>query len=367
MTIGILPCSFRMMIRKGIADLPLHYGRTPRWLFGKMKVLAREVIVHLVTEFTPQYVLVRLSDPLWFQAFGCLLGFDWHSSGLTTTVCGAMKEGLKELEPELGLFIAGGKGSRSRKTPAEIKARSEHISRATTYLVYASRMAAKVDSGGLQDGYRLYHHSFVFTKHGDWCVVRQGMNPETRFARRYHWLSSELEDFVCEPHKAILSQRKGEVLNLVAIESEKTREVCTQIAKDKPEEVVSELKTMKRLTLSSLHHVDVAALNPDRIGKILLKTYEKQPEDFESLLGMAGVGPKTLRALALLSELVYGVTPSFRDPARFSFAHGGKDGHPYPVDRQTYSETTEILKKATSDAKLGYYDKLRAIKRLEGL
>jgi len=355
------------VIRKGIADLPLHRGRAPRWLFSKMKELAREVIVHMVTEFNPQYVLDRLSDPFWFQAFGCLLGFDWHSSGVTTTVCGAMKEGLKELEPEIGIFIAGGKGGRSRRTPGEIEAKSKYISGTPARLVYASRMAAKVDSSGLQDGYQLYHHCFVFTKHGDWCVIQQGMNPHNHFARRYHWLSSELSDFVREPHKAILSDGTGEVLNLVAFEGEKAREVCVEIAKQKPESAVVQLKRVRELTLSPHHHIDLTSLNPERIGKILLKTYEEQPEDFELLLGMPGVGPKTMRALALLSELVYGVAPSFRDPARFSFAHGGKDGHPYPVDIETYSRTIEILKRAVSEAKLGYTDKLKAIKRLEKL
>lgn len=363
----MFPLYIEDMVRKGIADLPLHYGRTPRWLFNKMKDLAREIIISMVTEYGPQYVLDRLSDPFWFQAFGCLLGFDWHSSGLTTTVCGAMKEGLKELEPGLGLFVAGGKGSSSRRTPSEIEVKSKYTSETPARLIYASRMAAKVDSSGLQDGYQLYHHCFVFTKRGDWCVIQQGMNSETHFARRYHWLSSELNDFVCEPHKAILSQAKGEALNLVALEGKQSREVCTQIAKEKPESVVIELSKIKRLTLRSHHHVDLTALNPERIGKILLKTYEKQPENFELLLGMQGVGPKTMRALALVSELVYGVAPSFRDPARFSFAHGGKDGHPYPVDRETYSRTIEILKKAISEAKLGYTDKLRAIKRLENL
>lgn len=193
------------------------------------------------------------------------------------------------------------------------------------------------------------------------------MNPETRFARRYHWLSSELGDFVCEPHKAILSQSKGEALNLVAFESERAREVCTQVAKEKPQKAVNELKKIKKLTLNSHHHIDLAALNPERIGKILLKTYERQSGNFESLLGMPGVGPKTMRALALLSELVHGVSPSFRDPARFSFAHGGKDGHPYPVDSETYSKTIEALRKSIWEAKLGYTDKLKAIRRLERL
>lgn len=356
-----------LMIRKGVADLPLHYGRAPRWLFDKMKQLARETIVYMITEFNTEYVLDRLSDPFWFQAFGCILGFDWHSSGLTTTVCGALKEGLRGLDAELGLFITGGKGGRSRKTPEEIEAKSRYLSCTPSYLIYASRMAAKVDSSGLQDGYQLYHHCFIFTKNGDWCVIQQGMNPQNRFARRYHWLSNELEDFVCEPHKAILSESKGEALNLVARESEEARGVCTQLAKENPEKVVTELKRIKRLVLSSTHQIDLTTLNPERIGKILLKTFEEKPEDFESLLGMGGVGPKTMRALALLSELVYGVAPSFRDPARFSFAHGGKDGHPYPVDEETYSRTIEILRKAVSEAKLGYTDKIKAIKRLEKL
>jgi len=358
-------CSrLKVMGRKGIADLPLHYGRAPRWLFDKMRELAREVIISMVSEFSPQYVLERLSDPFWFQAFGCVLGFDWHSSGLTTTVCGAMKEGLKGVDAELGLFVTGGKGSTSRKTPREIEEKSHYLSGCPDPLVYASRMAAKVDSAGLQDGYTLYHHCFIFTPQGDWCVIQQGMNPANRYARRYHWLSRGLDDFVCEPHKAILSEASGEALNLVALESEGARDVCTELSKEDPAKTVAELHKVKRMHLGAHHHVDLNELNPERIGRILLRTYEGQPEDFERLLGMEGIGPKTMRALALLSELVYGVAPSFRDPARFSFAHGGKDGHPYPVDRDTYSRTIEILKTAVMEARLGHSDKMRTIKRL---
>ncbi len=350
--------------RTGTSDLPLHYGKAPAWLFERMRKLSREIILALVESYGAAEILKRLSDPFWFQAFGCVLGFDWHSSGLTTTVCGALKEAVAELNEEIGLYIAGGKGKTSRRTPEEIERFSEKIGLDAKPLLYASRMSAKVDSAAVQDGYQIYHHMFAFDKNGNWCVVQQGMNTSARVARRYHWLSFEIEDFVCEPHKAICCEKRGNTLNMVALESARAREVVTEISREKPEQVVRELKRTENLDLPTRHQVMLSDINVDRIGSILTSTYERQPEDFEALLGMRGVGPKTIRALALLSEIVYGAKPSMRDPARFSFAHGGKDGHPYPVDRATYDMSIYFLENAIREAKLGRTEKIEAFKRL---
>jgi len=352
------------MQRTGTATLPLHYGKAPRWLFERMSLLSREVITAIVSEFCPEEILKRLSDPFWFQAFGCVLGFDWHSSGLTTTVTGAIKEGIKGIEKDLGLFIAGGKGTTSRKTPEQIMMFGERYSIETGKLIYASRMSAKVDNTALQDGYQLYHHTFIFTRRGQWAVVQQGMNPRDKTARRYHWLGEEIRNFVVEPHKAVCCDRKGTTLNMVAAESEEAREVSTALAREKPERVIKEINSILNLDLAKRHDITLSDINPQRLHSILLKTYEKQPEDFESLLGVDGVGPKTIRALSLVSELIYGKPPSYRDPARFSFAHGGKDGTPFPVDRKTYDKTIEVMKKAVESARIGNQDKINAIKRL---
>ena len=351
--------------RTGIANMPLHYGKAPPWLFQRMVKLAREITVFIVVEFGPEEMLRRMSDPCWFQAFGCVLGFDWHSSGVTTTVCGALKEGLKGLEQDLGLFVAGGKGSTSRRTPAEIEAFGDAISLDPSPLIYASRMAAKVDNAALQDGYQLYHHVFLFTKGGSWAVVQQGMNEVNRYARRYHWLGESVADFVCEPHAAICSQGRGEVLNLVANESNAARSTITSIATEQPTEgVLKDIERLKTLDLPRRHYISVQDIHPDRLSKSLVVIYERQPKGFEELLSIEGVGPKTVRALSLISELVYGTPPSFRDPARYSFAHGGKDGYPFPVDRQTYDQSIQLLAQAVQKARVDDTEKREALRRL---
>lgn len=351
-------------MRTGIANLPLHYGKAPTWLFSRMKRLSREITIWVVSEFGPEEMLLRLSDPYWFQAFGCVLGFDWHSSGLTTTVCGALKEGIAGLESELGLFVAGGKGARSRKTPDEIESFGDRISHDPKKLVYASRMAAKVDNTGLQDGYQLYHHIFLFTKEGSWGVIQQGMNTNTRYARRYHWLGRDVTDFVCDPHAAVCCDQQGKPINMVAHESREARSISASLSKENPDSVAKELSKLQNLNLPSHHQVLLSDINPQRIKKILLKSYESQPQNFEALLATRGIGPKTIRALALLSELVYGAKVSVRDPVRYSFAHGGKDGYPYPVNRAEYDRSINILEKALKAAKVGRTEKIKALKRL---
>jgi hypothetical protein len=351
-------------MRKGVAHLPLHGGKAPRWLFGRMKLLAGAIVEAVSGEFGQKTFLERVSDPMWFQSLGCILGFDWHSSGLTTTTTGAIKEGIKGREEEIGLFVAGGKGRASRKTPDEITEVAERIGLAPAPLVYASRMSAKVDSAGLQDGYDIYHHVFFLTKKGDWAVVQQGMNERTRFARRYHWLSESLEDFVVEPHQGIISEKRGTALNLVDREIDGARSLIAELSTEPPDWTVRELERLKTLRLPRRHDLLLSDLSPKHVGKVLLSTYEKPPEGFADLLGRRGVGAKTLRALALLSDLLYGEKPSYRDPFVFSFAHGGKDGTPFPVEREVYDRTIEVLERAVESAKIGRKERLDALRRL---
>ena len=365
----------------GFAHLPLHPGRAPAWLFSRMTRLAREVATHVVADRGPSELLRRLSDPFWFQAFGCVLGFDWHSSGVTTTVTGALKEGLKGLEHELGVFAQGGKGATSRKTPAEITERCDRLSIDAQPLVYASRTAAKVDSAAVQDGYQLYHHAFFFTANRDWCVVQQGMSDQTRMARRYHWLSASLTSFVNEPHEAICADARGETLNLVSAEHQPLRDRTVELTQD-PRAVMevvrragdggADVVTSARLpfedapslSMPPRHQLLLQDVDPRRLHATLLSTYERAPEDFETLLGLEGVGARTLRALALVSEVIYGTPASTRDPARFAFAHGGKDGIPFPVDRATYDRTIDTLHAAMARATVDRSDKVDALKRL---
>ncbi len=355
-------------MRTGRADLPLHTGRAPRWLFQRMRRLAGEIVSVMVEEFGPAEVLRRLSDPYWFQAFGCVLGFDWHSSGVTTTACGALKEGIKGRSAELGLWAAGGKGRTSRKTPEQIARACEVCGADADRLIYASRTSAKVDSAALQDGYQIYAHSFFFTDDGGWAVVQQGMNEESRLARRYHWLSNDLASFVEEPHMAICSQRRGEslLLNMTAAESAGARTASAEAARRDPGELFGDLE--KYLFMPRRHDVRVERdINPAHLSKVLIATYERQPQDFEQLLGVRGVGPKTVRALALIGELIYGEPASSRDPARFSFAHGGKDGTPFPVDRETYDRSIEVLAGCLRRARLEGGDRRSAFGRLDSL
>ncbi len=346
-------------------ELPLHGGKAPAWLFSRMRRLAREVTLVVVSEFGPEEMLRRLSDPMWFQAFGCVLGFDWHSSGVTTTVCGAMKEGLRGLTHETGLIVAGGKGGTSRKTPGEIEAAGPLLSVEPAPLVYASKMAAKVDSSGLQDGFQIDHHSFVFTLSGRWAVIQQGMNDGNGKARRYHWLWEGVGDFVVEPHAAVASQTKApKVLNMVAAESEEARAVVTKLSHEAPDRTIRRLAKLKEASMPRHHEVRLDEIRPENLEKAFLSTYERVPESFEALLGIKGVGPKTIRALSLIAELVYDTAASRKDPALFSFAHGGKDGYPYPVDREDYDRSIDILRRSLAKAKFGKTEQLKAFKRL---
>ena len=340
-------------LKTGIADLPLHYGSCPKWLFSRMKKLGRAVSEIVINEFGKDEFLRRISDPFWFQAFACVLGFDWHSSGVTTTVTGALKEGLGN---DLGLAVLGGKGKASRKTPEEIEKLENVFSLSSSKiesLKYASRLAAKIDNNCIQAGFTLYHHSFFVSDDGKWVVIQQGMNPEIHYARRYHWLSEKVKSFVVEPHLAICCDYKGKALNMVAEESEDSRKASVDLLKENP----NNLK--KYLLLDKKHEIDLKNYKP------LMNAYEFQPKNYEELIALKGLGARSIRALALISKLVYGTEPSWRDPVKFSFSHGGKDGFPYPVDRKTYDKSIEILKTSIENAKIGNKEKIYAIRRLQ--
>jgi hypothetical protein len=354
-----------MARRTGHADLPLHSGRAPRWLFERMEQLAPAIVEAVVVDRGPAAFLERLSDPYWFQAFGCVLGFDWHSSGVTTTVCGALKSGLAGREADVGIWVAGGKGKTSLRTPAELEAIGAKLSLDGSALAYNSRMSAKVDSAAVQDGFGIYHHSFFVTGAGEWAVVQQGMRELDGSARRYHWLGSQVSDLVCEPHAAVVSDGRGPVLNLVAAESAGARAASTAFAREEPARVNRELARLITLELPARHWVDIRRdLNPAHVRKVLLSTYQRAPQNYEQVLATPGVGPAAVRALALISEVVYGTPASTRDPARFSFAHGGKDGHPFPVDQTTYDHSIAWLREAVARARIGDSQRVQALQRL---
>lgn len=439
---------------QGTATLPLHGGRCPAWLFPRMQALAGEIVEAIVVEFGPVEVLRRLADPYWFQALGSVLGFDWHSSGVTTTVCGALKEALRRRGPELGIFVAGGKGATSRQTPREVEEMVSRYALAADAgsLVRASRLAAKVDNTAIQDGFQIYHHTFIFTRDGQWAVVQQGMNGETGWARRYHWLSTAdapVMDFTCEPEAAVCCDQVTSPLNLVAREGGINRQASVELVREKPERLLRDygriLAAVARLPapppLQSSTAADAAAtgvgwgaaalrtqapravqlslawqgakgpvrreagppgavpaagqeMDPQEfppgeadarrlqrlrslwlpaahavpqaqhLERVLLDLYSQPPQDFTSLLARPGVGPRTLRALALMAEVIYGAPASFRDPVRYSFAHGGKDGTPFPVDRPLYDRSIETLRRALEMAHIGRTDKIEAFRRL---
>ncbi len=330
-----------------------------------MVKLTRAIAEVVVAEYGARELLRRMSDPVWFQSLGCVVGFDWHSSGVTTTVCGALKEAVKGMEDDLGVYVCGGKGGASRKTPTEIREFSDRFGLDGELLVRASRMSAKVDSAALQDGFQVYHHVFIGTLDGQWAVVQQGMNTDTGWARRYHWLSEGLNDFVVEPHEAIACDHAVQPLNMVAQEAGDSRSIVAEVAGGKPDAVVKELARIRSLSLPEHHPVFPADISERYLQKVLVRTYEKPPVDFADLLLVPGIGPKTVRALALIADVAYGAKPSFRDPATYSFALGGKDGYPYPVNRTEYDRATSILEKSIKEAKLGRREKLDALRRLE--
>ena len=362
----------------GVAELPLHRGAVPRWLFYRMVSLAGGIVAVIVDEYGRDELLRRLSSPFWFQAFGCVLGFDWHSSGLTTVVSAALREALKP--EELGVAVCGGKGKASRKTPEEILSFGELFGLSESRidsLQYASRMSAKVDNTAIQAGYPLYHHVFIFTEDGNWVVVQQGMNVDDGTARRYHWLSERVESFVVEPHSAIVGDTVRRVaLDMTARKSEGCRKVSVDLAKEGPKRLARLLSSIRPPGQKSLAEwVDVKdsyevqlLRMPRRINwEALKRAYETQPRNYEELLGIRGIGPATVRGLALISELIYGEPPSWKDPVKYSFAFGGKEGVPRPIDRKALDEAIKFLKEAIQQAKINEKERLHALKRLKSL
>jgi hypothetical protein len=389
-----------------------------------MTKLAGAVTMAIVEEFGPAEMLRRLSDPWWFQAFGCVLGFDWHSSGVTTVTCGALKEAAKTCGDDLGIVVAGGKGGASRKTPQEIADAADRLAVAAgDRLIYASRMSAKVDSAAVQDGFAVYHHSFFFTPQGQWCVVQQGMDDTSGWARRYHWLAESVDDFVCEPHEAVHdlgdapagSARRGRpgakqaldanakdggrprqltLLNMVAEEADENRRASTALVQKNPDWLLDQIERYTEgptLFAPVRHPVLKLDVDSKRLQRIITSAHERNPADFETLLGTAGVGPATVRSLSLLAEIIFQAPPSRRDPAvpresarhsgehapaggddarrwaDYAYAHGGKDGTPFPVDRATYDRSIVVLTDAVRRARIGQSDKLDALRRLARL
>ncbi len=352
--------------------LPLHYGAAPPWLVTRMKELADEIVRLMVEENGADEFLVRLSDPLWFQAFGCVLGFDWHSSGLTTVVTGVLKDVLTMDEHQVR--VAGGKGRASRKAQEEIRVIGESLSISTDQverLGYASRMAAKVDTSALQAGYPLYHHAFFIAEKGEWCVVQQGINTGDRTARRYHWLSEGLESFVVEPQRAVVGQVVRPIaLNMTAREAEESRKTCVDLVKGDPQNLASSIRRIGHEPsldwwVEGAGPPIASFEMPRRLNwNLFRELYDVQPRDFEELLAFKGVGPATIRALALVGQLIYGKPTSWRDPVKFTFAHGGKDGVPYPVDRPVMDRSIQTLGEIVSATEIERGRRVDALKRL---
>jgi len=364
----------------GIAKLPLHYGRAPRWLVIRMRKLAKEIVSMIVDEYGTGDFLKRISDPFWFQALGCVLGYDWHSSGVTTVVTGVLKQAI--VPEDHGLAVCGGKGKASRQTPLEIESIGERFrfsSQQIQNLQYTSKMSAKVDNTAIQAGYQLYHHAFFLAEDGKWAVIQQGMCPQDRTARRYHWLSDNVEDFVVEPHVGIVGDVKRDIaLDMTAKESESCRETSVDIVRETPKKIRRMIMSIRPAYQKSLqdwmpqtsaktwkeYPIDVLSMPRNINWKTLSEVYEFKPRNYEELLGFKGVGPATIRGLALVAELIYGEKPSWKDPVKYSFAYGGKDGVPYLVNRRAMDESIQILKQAIQEANIGSRERTHSLQRL---
>lgn len=409
------------MTRRRVAQLPLHGGKAPAWLFRRMTKLAGAVTMAIVDQFGPEEMLRRLSDPWWFQAFGCVLGFDWHSSGVTTVTCGALKEAARLLGDDLGILVAGGKGGVSRRTPEEIAAASDrHGISSGQQLIECSRTSAKVDSAAVQDGFTLYHHSFFFTPGGLWCVVQQGMNEDQKSARRYHWLGESVDDFVCEPHAAISNlsdllkaatdpprpptddPAAEPMLNMVAREATDNRAASVKLVQEHPDRILHEIQLMTdgpTLFAPTRHRVLPQNINRARLKQLVPLIHDQAPDDYRQLLTLEGVGPAAVRSLALLAEIIFQAPVCNRDPAAghrreltridksqpvyiedqipcsatvrrwadYSYAHGGKDATPFPVDCETYDRNIHLLTEAVRSARMGENDRMQALRRLSDI
>jgi hypothetical protein len=377
-----------MTQRTGSANLPLHGGRVPAWLATRMATLGRVITEAIVHHYGRAEFLRRLADPFWFQSFGAVMGMDWHSSGITTSVIGALKRGLAPIQTELGIFVCGGRGAHSRRTPAELVAVGELSGLNTAPLVRTSRLVAKIDSALVQDGYELYLHGFFATVDGDWCVVQQGMNPERREARRYHWGSDRVAGFFDAPHAAIEGRNVGPIINLTDRGAAANRSAGLELVRHGPDPLVSVLRRLgsslphtpdlfdsgeptlsvcgtRHLMLPAHHDVRAADVDLRRLHATLAAAADRGPKDFAELLLLPGIGARTIASVAFVAEILHGAPYRFHDPARFALAHGGKDGHPFPVPLKVYDETIAVLKRAVSSARLGRNETLEAIRRLD--
>lgn len=395
-----------MIKRSGYADLPLHTGTVPKWLADRMMRLSTLIIEALVLKYGKKEVLIRLSDPLWFQSLGAVLGMDWHSSGITTSVMYALKRGLNRRAKELGIVVCGGRGKYSRRTPEELQILADMTGMDGNKLINCSKLAAKVDGTALQDGFQLYQHNFILSDQGDWTVVQQGMNVSEKKARRYHWSSEKLRSFVENPHTGVTGENQGLILNLTDINASSTRSKILSLTQENPDRIIREVKKMggskslqlelfddaeknknppsnqnnlsnewqktqilikndRNLVMPSHHEIRAEDVDLKRLGAVLATAYESENADFESLLLTPGLGPRTLQSLTLVSEVIYGTPSRFTDPARFSFAHGGKDGHPFPVTTKIYDESIRILGESIEESKMGYSEKSECLYRLE--
>jgi hypothetical protein len=350
------------MKRSGIADLPLHCGHVPQWLAERMTRLGTAITETIVHDYGASAFLSRLSDPFWFQAMGAVMGMDWHSSGITTSVMGALKRGLAPRADELGLYICGGRGKFSRNTPHELRAIAERRGFDGEALVRTSRLTARIDNNAIADGFQIYLHSFVVTAQGEWAVVQQGLNDRSGMARRYHWHSASVRDFVAAPHSAIVGENQGTIMNLVDAQAKPAQTALLDIAREKPE---TTLRDARHLCMPRHHEVRAGNIDLKRLGAVLAVAYERDLHDFASLLLLENLGPRTLQSLALVAEVVHGAPSRFTDPARFSFAHGGKDRHPFPVPLKTYDESLGFLRTSLDAARIGDKDKLDGLRRLD--
>jgi hypothetical protein len=348
--------------RSGIADLALHGGRVPAWLAERMTKLGAAIAESVVYHYGSSELLSRLSDPCWFQALGCVMGMDWHSSGITTSVLGALKRGLNPRARDLGIYFCGGRGRHSRKTPDELRALSDQINVDGNALARTSRLTARIDNNAIADGFQLYLHTFIVTANGEWAVVQQGMNENSGMARRYHWHSPSVRDFTAAPHAGIVGEHQGIIMNLVDADARPVQSAILAIVREKPEATLAEIRS---LVLPRHHEVRAGDLDLKRLGAVLAAAHERELHDFASLLLLENLGPRTLQSLALIAEVVHGAPTRFSDPARFSFALGGKDRHPFPVPLKTYDESIAVLRRSLEAAKLGHTDKVDGFARLD--
>lgn len=350
------------MKRSGFADLPLHGGRVPAWLSERMAAMGTAIVEAILLDYGHSELLSRLADPFWFQALGSVMGMDWHSSGITTSVMGALKRGLASRGDELGIYICGGRGRHSRNTPSELRSIAERKSLDGDALVGVSRLTARIDNNAIGDGFQIYLHNVVLSATGEWTVVQQGMNQANGMARRYHWHSKSVRDFTSEPHSGIVGEHQGTIMNLVDAGAGAAQSALLAIVRENPD---TTLRTVQKLVVPRRHEVHAQDVDLKRLGAVLAMAYEREFRDFVSLLLLENLGPRTLQSLALIAEVIHGAPTRFSDPARYSFALGGKDRHPFPVPLRTYDESISVLRRSLDAARMGDRERVDGIRRLD--